>query len=209
MSENTLIKFGEYEGVIILIKKGSSLEEQPINYSSVTNSLKYGIMSAVNSALQITGGLVKQLARKFKIIDIKRDNKSQLLREGEVLNYSLEQDYLKQLYFLLLDVAPGQVEEREKKILKETIMKALNKMEEDGLTSAVIPGISCRHNRFPIKTAADMHFEAIEEFIEVTKPKNLKLITICLFQQDEIDGFIQSSDLKFKKYSCSGYSSSR
>ena len=209
MVEKPVIRFGMYEGVVITINKCSSLEEMPINYVSTNNGFKFGIMSALSTALKITGGLAKQLADKFNIQDINRDRKNQIISEGEVVSYSLEKDYLKKLYFLLLDAAPEQVEEREKKMLKDTIMKALLQMEEDGLTSAIIPGISCRHNKFPIRTAADMHFEAIEEFIEVYKPKNIDQISICLYQEDEIDGFLQSAELKFKKYSWTGYLISR
>lgn len=199
--ELEVLGVGEYEGVIIMLKKGSSLSEIPINYQSEKRTLEFGLMSSINSKCLISGGLSGQIGKMFGKDRISQELLKQHRRQGDVVPYTTNSQFLKKIYFLVLDSSSQNVGDFEKDLLKNTIKKALNEMENDKLDSAVIPGISCQNNRYPINIAADLHFEAIEEFIEETMPRNLNLISICLYDQDEVDAFLVSAHVKLKKYS--------
>ena len=202
--EHPVILSGEYKGVIILLKKGNALEELPINYEADHSNLFYGIFAAISSALKIGGGFVQAIANKFNAessINKALAKKKYIL--GDVI-YCPHRD--NNFFLLVLDSASQNLEAAEKNLLKATIIKGLDEAESQGLSSVIIPGISCKNNAFPIKVAANIHFEAIEDFIDERelrgKSKNIDLISVCLYQDDEANAFTESAKHKFKKYDC-------
>lgn len=199
---NPLRALGEYKDSFILIKKGSSLDEFPINYTDQDPNGKFCLFSAIDSRMRI-GGLTGEICKLYVEGVFISSISGKRYKVGDIipLQPSIQDNPLRQFTLLVFNRSGKDVDDSEKILLKNTIIKALENANTQGMQAVVIPGICCKTNSFPLAEAADVHFEAVEDFIENNDNRVLRLFVFCLVQDDELNAFLNTASYKFKKYS--------
>ncbi|OMJ67850.1 hypothetical protein SteCoe_34885 [Stentor coeruleus] len=198
---NQIRALGEYKDSYILVKKGSSLDEYPINYTLRDPNGKFSLFSAIDSKMRI-GGLTGEICNIYGENAFLQSLRKKRCNLGDIIPLlpSNQDNPLRHYTLLVLNRSGKDVDDHEKIFLKNTIIKALEDANRQGMQAVVIPGICCKTNSFPLSEAADLHFEAVEEFIENNDNRVLRLFVFCLYQDDEIGAFLSTASYKFKKY---------
>ncbi|OMJ81037.1 hypothetical protein SteCoe_18600 [Stentor coeruleus] len=201
-TENLIIALGEYKDSVILIKSGSPLDELPINFAKSEPSGKFALLSSINTHMTI-GGLTEEISLIHGQNVIHEHLNKKHYNPGDVIYIPAKnkENPLRHIILLVLDPSLELSNHQERNVFKENIIKALEEAERHGMEAVVLPGIGCGNSSMSLQHSADVHFEAIEEFVTRYESRgSLKLFSICLRQSVESEVFRDVWRIRSKKY---------
>lgn len=201
-TENLVIALSEYKDSVILIKRGSPLDEFPINYSKSEPSGKFALLSSVNTHM-VLGGLTEEISLVHGQGLISEHINKKRYSSGDVIYIPAanRENPLRHIILLVLDPSLELVNPQEKSSFKENIVKALEEAERHGMEAVIIPGIGCGNSGMPLQFIAEVYFEAIEEFVErYERNGSLKLFSVCLNKDIELGVFKDVWRNRSKRY---------
>jgi len=178
----TLRKFG-YSGITIEIVQGD-----------ITKESTDVIVNAANSMLKhgggVAGAIVKNGGFSIQKESDKYVEKCGPVKTGEVAVTSAGKLKAK---WIVHAVGPIWGEGQENEKLSSAIINSLKTAEKLGAESISLPAISSGIFGFPKDKCADVFFEALKNYIDNYKPKNLKRIRLCNIDNLTCEIFLKKS----------------
>ena len=102
--------------------------------------------------------------------------------------------------FVVLDELENANEDDRIEMI-EYIKKGFDYAEENNFDGIVLPGHEIIYKLFSMETAANMHFDAIQMFLDSRVTNNIKIICVCIENEEDFKFFAKSAYEKFQKYS--------
>lgn len=200
-----LLAFGEYLNTKIFIKKGNCLKELPFTYED-TFSLpvlnKFLLYSSVSPTLDLSEGLAAMVLQleDTNLKETIEDRGTKRPKIGELIYINTFLTHWDSVILLVLDELTD-VTDDDRQDLTEYMKNGLDLAEEKGVASVVMPGHPVIFKMFPLQDATDIHFEAIEMFLESRKSTNINSIYLCIDLPLHLQSYLSTASTKFLKYS--------
>jgi hypothetical protein len=200
-----LYAVGEYKGTTILLKKGNCLKDFPYYFTDEFAKpfiCKYLFYSNIAVNLHLEEGLAGQimelpqngLAEAIERRGTKRPKAGELIFVNQYLTH-WESLILIVLYQLENPNEDDRIE------IVEHIKNGFDSAEDKGVDAIVTNGLPLLYSMFDIEMAANIIFEAMEMFLDSRSSENIRIISFCIENQEEIDMFVQVARERFKRYS--------
>ena len=188
-----------------MIKKGNFLKEFPFYYADTFSNpiiARFTLYSGIFSTLSLDSGLAGEIMK-----NIEDNNLAEKIAErgtkrpkvGELIFIETYLMYWDSIILVVLDQLPNSTDDDRIDII-EYIRNGYDMAENKGYSAIVTPGHPVIFTMFPSDIAADMHIDAIEMFLENRTSNNIKIISICIASDDDLQAFLISASNKFTKY---------
>lgn len=204
-AELELLGIGQQKGTTILLKKGNCLKEYPYYYTEEFSKpfiCKFTLYSDLPGNLALDDGLAKEimalgeesLVQTIKERGTKRPKSGELLFVPEILTH------WESLIFVIIHQLENPNDDDRIEIV-EYLKLGLDLAEEKQYDAVVMPGHSMIYKMYPLDEAVRIHFDAIGMFLENRTTNFIKIISLCIEQEDQIEAFLLCAQERFQQYS--------
>lgn len=200
-----LFAVGEYKGVTILVKRGNCLKEFPYYFTEEFAKpfiCKFSIYSDLPVNLSLESGLAG------KIMQLSENNLPAKIAErgtkrpkpGEIVFVPQNLTHWESLIFVVLPELENPNEDDRIELI-EYMKNGFDIAEQNEYDALVVPGFPIVFSMFPLDTAASMQLEALEMFLENRSTTYLKIISLCIESDEELQSFLRVGQERFQKFS--------